>query len=145
MPAGTTSASIARIPWAPTAPSLARRHVRRELSGPMTPACLAEIVLLTSELVANAVEHSRTGPIEVAVTDAPTLTRIEVSSPSEAQGRRPQMHVANLDEVGGRGLFLVDRLSDRWGIDEDKSTVWFELDHYAPRPSPSCRVCSSQT
>jgi hypothetical protein len=30
-------------------------------------------------------------------------------------------------EEGGRGLFLVDALSDSWGLSGDRSSVWFEV------------------
>jgi hypothetical protein len=30
-------------------------------------------------------------------------------------------------EEGGRGLFLVDALSDSWGLSDDRSHVWFEV------------------
>ena len=132
MPAATSSASVVRIQRTLSAPSLARRYLQRELSAPMAPACLSEIILLTSELVANAVEHASTDQIELTVVDGPSVTRIEVSSPGNAWGGRPRMQRAHVDDVGGRGLFLVDRLSDRWGIREDEASVWFELDHYAP-------------
>jgi len=32
------------------------------------------------------------------------------------------------EDIGGRGLFLVDRLADRWGTAEGGTRVWFELD-----------------
>jgi anti-sigma regulatory factor (Ser/Thr protein kinase) len=32
--------------------------------------------------------------------------------------------------IGGWGLYLVDRLADRWGVDGDRATrVWFEIDN----------------
>ena len=31
------------------------------------------------------------------------------------------------DEVGGRGLFLVEALTNSWGIHEGTTQVWFEL------------------
>ena len=132
MPAASSNAGVGRFRSTLSAPSFARRHVQREVSTLVTPACLSEIILLTSELVANAVEHACSEEIEVSVFDNPALTRVEVSSPGEDWGPHVELKVPGLNEVGGRGLFLVDRLSDRWGIDDDQSTVWFEFDHYAP-------------
>jgi len=43
--------------------------------------------------------------------------------------RLPRLRVADVDDEGGRGLYLVDALADRWGtrpLDEGK-VVWFEL------------------
>jgi hypothetical protein len=44
----------------------------------------------------------------------------------------PGIEHFNLDkrratEEGGRGLFLVDALSDAWGLSDDRSRVWFEI------------------
>lgn len=113
MPAAISKSGVASFWPTLSAPSFARQHVQRELSTLMAPACMSEIVLLTSELVANAVEHGSTDQIAVSVLDAPTVTRVEVSSPGDDWGPSPEIKVAGLDEVGGRGLFLVDRLSDR--------------------------------
>ena len=43
-------------------------------------------------------------------------------------------HAAGLD--GGLGLRLVDRLADRWGVDQflPGKIVWFELEPRAVRP-----------
>jgi hypothetical protein len=50
--------------------------------------------------------------------------RVEVADRNPAQ---PQLRVP--DETGGRGLRLVDELSDRWGVHGGRpgKTVWFEI------------------
>jgi hypothetical protein len=43
------------------------------------------------------------------------------------------------EEVGGRGLFLVNALTSRWGIDEGTTHVWLELQARSDareRPNP---------
>ena len=90
----------------PSPPSV--RHARRFVSECLGDADDASevAVLLTSELVTNAIQHG--GP----------------HSPS-ASVRLPVQ-----DLVGGRGLLLVERLADRWGCERlngGNKVVWFEL------------------
>jgi anti-sigma regulatory factor (Ser/Thr protein kinase) len=132
----TTVASI-RLERARDAPTLARRHVRREITA--SAGRLHDIVLLTSEVVTNAVEHSRAGAVEISVIRGPTFTRIEVRNPGEIWDHRPELRSsepAEPDEPGGWGLFLVEQLSDRWGVRDDDRTVWFEFDNPAPPERP---------
>jgi hypothetical protein len=53
--------------------------------------------------------------------------RIEVVD--SGRGFSPDLKEPNLEDTGGRGLFLVDSLADRWGVDSQGGTrVWVELD-----------------
>ena len=83
------------------------------------------VVLLTSELVTNAILHARTH-IELAVRCESATIRVEVDD------RSPQLPVpepAAVDATTGRGLTLVDVMSGAWGVEERASgkTVWFEV------------------
>ena len=117
-----------RLVRAATAPALARHHVQSELGAHVTAARLHDLVLLTSEVVTNAVEHSRAGAIEMSVVGGSTVTRIEVSNPGQGWDRHPEPRANTADEAGGWGLFLVEQLSDRWGVSDGDCTVWFEFD-----------------
>jgi anti-sigma regulatory factor (Ser/Thr protein kinase) len=131
---GAISVTSIRLRRTAKAPALARRHVQRE---PALPAGrLHDIVLLTSEVVTNAVEHSRAGAIEISVVRGATFTRIEVRNPGDIWDRRPDLRSREPDEPGGWGLFLVEQLSDRWGVRDNDRTVWFEFDHPAPPGRP---------
>jgi anti-sigma regulatory factor (Ser/Thr protein kinase) len=82
-------------------------------------------VLLTSELVTNAIIHART---QVAVTMrlADEALRVVVHDESKEHPNRR----SETDELaGGRGLKLVDALAASWGVaPEGKGkAVWFEL------------------
>jgi len=85
--------------------------------------------LLVSELVTNAIIHTEPGPescVEVRVETASDRLRVEVASPGPRFEVRPAEPPD--DAVSGRGLFLVDRIADRWGLIWDGwSRVWFEL------------------
>jgi anti-sigma regulatory factor (Ser/Thr protein kinase) len=84
------------------------------------------VEMIITELVTNAVKHGPGGPVEVAIQAGGSGMRGEVADPG------PGIHHHELDrrratEEGGRGLFLVDALSDSWGLSDDRSRVWFEV------------------
>lgn len=83
-------------------------------------------VLLVSELVGNAVRHTGARVFGLRMLRRRGWVRIEVRDPS--RGLPCLMPVGEMD-VSGRGLFLVDKLSDRWGVDllPRGKTTWFEM------------------
>ena len=97
---------------------------------------MADVRLLVSELVTNSVRHSGAAPpdpvgLEVEL-DSETI-RVEVSD--SGSGFDPLPRDADRSRPGGWGLYLVDRLADRWGVARNSLTrVWFEIDLGAPRP-----------
>jgi anti-sigma regulatory factor (Ser/Thr protein kinase) len=84
-------------------------------------------VLLTSELVSNAVRHAGTRlALEVHADPEVGMLRIAVRD----QNRElPVRREASVEATRGRGIFLVDALAKRWGADiiEDGKVVWFEV------------------
>lgn len=108
------------LPKDATSPARARRLLGC-LADRVEGGCLADARLLVSEVVTNAVEHVPTdGEIEMSVCFEGGRLRVEVSDPGagfQYRDRDPQSD-------RGWGLLFVDRLSDRWGIDDK---VWFEL------------------
>ena len=110
---------------------------RRFLAGVLHSWRLSELTggdaeLLTSELVTNAVNHGQS-PFSVIVRYDGRHARVEVGDGSRAL---PHVRISSAHELGGRGVYLVDRLSARWGVQEtvDGKRVWFEL---AVPPDPS--------
>jgi anti-sigma regulatory factor (Ser/Thr protein kinase) len=97
--------------------------------------CMADVRLLVSELVTNSVRHSHTPPpstvgLDVSV-EADTI-RVEVRD--RGGGFDPRPRRAGQSKAGGWGLFLVERLADRWGVMRNSFTrVWFEIDLGAVR------------
>ena len=114
------------------APGLARQHIRSGLPADLSAGRMCDLVLLTSELVTNAVEYSDAGSLDLTIVRGRTFTRIEVSSPNESWARAPEPHSPEPDQIGGWGLLLVEQLSDRWGTSDADCMVWFEFDHPAP-------------
>jgi anti-sigma regulatory factor (Ser/Thr protein kinase) len=82
-------------------------------------------VLLTTELVTNAIVHARTDfALRVGTNDG--RLRVEVS---DSNLDHPRLIPIQDVEEHGRGLHLVDALSGSWGVDwrVDGKVVWFEL------------------
>jgi anti-sigma regulatory factor (Ser/Thr protein kinase) len=108
----------------------ARDAVRDRLAGLLPSDRVDEAVLITDELVTNAIRHAtaeRDGRIGLRFEITATTVRIVVTDGSarfEWAGRdRPG------DVAGGFGLVLVDEIADRWGLSLDgKKAVWFEMD-----------------
>ncbi|WP_344322263.1 ATP-binding protein [Kitasatospora putterlickiae] len=100
-------------------------------------AVVADVVLLVSELVANAVRHTGT-PGALLLARDESLLRIEVtdSSPRPPQPR-PSRHP---EDLGGLGLFLLGRLTRRWGWYRQGpgKSVWCEVHLPPPHPLPAC-------
>lgn len=91
----------------------------------------ADLLLLLSELVSNAVIHGRVGAdgrIGVRIDHEPDHVRVEVVDGGAGfdwerrRRERPRRE-------GGFGLALVERIAERWGIEREQGVtrVWFEL------------------
>lgn len=109
---------------AATARRLAQVVVLRQWR--LSPKMTEDAVLLVSELVGNAVRHTGARVFGLRMRRRPGWIRIEVRDPS--RGLPCLMPVQETD-LSGRGLFLVDKLSDRWGVDllPRGKTTWFEM------------------
>jgi len=124
------------LPPSPASVATAR-HRLKEVLAPLTregivsaPTC-ETAMLLVSELVTNAVRHARTGPgarveMRVALTDR---RRLHVAVHDRGQGfSATRVSMPPPDQVGGRGLALVDAMAEDWGAERTGSMrVWFEL------------------
>ncbi|MFI1539406.1 ATP-binding protein [Streptomyces anandii] len=109
---------------AATARRLAQVVVLRQWG--LSPKLTEDVVLLVSELVGNAVRHTGARVFGLRMRRRRGWIRVEVRDPS--RGLPCLMPVQELD-VSGRGLFLVDKLADRWGVDllPRGKTTWFEM------------------
>lgn len=83
--------------------------------------------LLTNELVTNSIIHASDSPrVIVQLTVLDDRVRVEVTD--LVNGKEPAVGSHSLMRTSGRGLYLVDELSHRWGVERGKGTrVWFEL------------------
>ena len=114
-----------REPWWA---SYARRAVHDCLDGDTPTETMRNAVLLTSELVTNAVTHTVADGELVAYYDGlRKRLRIEVRDDSHLLPQMRDRFTAG--RVGGLGLRLVDQLASSWGTMATATgkTVWFEL------------------
>lgn len=108
------------------------RHALDRFSGSVPERRLRDVRLLVSELVTNAVRHaglSAGDRIRLLVQLHDAVLRVEVHDPGTGFELRP----AEPDpaRASGWGLYLVDELADRWGMeggDRAGTRIWFELD-----------------
>jgi len=89
----------------------------------------SNLLLLTCELVNNSVLHGEAGEqdvIEIELRATDTGLRAQVTDPGA--GFAPNGRQREMDEPGGWGLVLVERLAASWGVErEERTRVWFEL------------------
>lgn len=97
-----------------------RRLVPGSLDGPD-----GDVQLVVSELATNAVLHAGS-EFGVSVTCDRDVVRISVDD--RGTGRPAQVDPDG-SSVGGRGLRIVESLSDAWGVDElvGGKSVWAEF------------------
>jgi PAS domain S-box-containing protein len=112
--------------------AVARAFVRDTLHGWGFADVVDDAVVLTSELVTNAVIHAGTAA-DVTCLRYETAVRVEVADhyperevPLQSRGRQ----FRESDNEGGRGLMLCAALAGRWGVEYTASGkhVWFQLD-----------------
>ena len=120
--------------------------VARAREHDLPESTLGVLELLTSELVTNAVRHGPTPStitltfeagaraVDVVVTDASTTPPLE---------RDPDPH-----ETGGRGIQLVHRLAQEWGVRVHPGrgkSVWFRLHSGRAVAAPAARRSAPRT
>jgi anti-sigma regulatory factor (Ser/Thr protein kinase) len=126
---GSGEGFVFEVRGGPAAGVAARQAVLAS-HGALPASVRADVLLLVTELVTNAVRHAGVGPeqpVRVAVRRLPQRVRAEVTDPGSGFTRvHPR---SNGDDSGGWGLLLVDRIADRWGAWPTASgtCVWFEV------------------
>ena len=125
------------LPPTPASVFIARRFVNHVVALWSVPQEVAESVeLAVSELVTNAARHSEDS-VDVRLARPGDVLRIEVGDSSHRMPRGGEQ--GDLDMTSGRGLFLVEAVSDRWGVDSTGlgKTVWCEFDLAGAFPAPA--------
>ena len=113
------------------APREARHAIRETLSGSLSEQALVDVELLVSELTTNSVRHGGCDEQDELAIEAARRAAITCTSPSATADRGFASAVPekpDLEQAGGFGLVLLDRLADRWGVQRGSPfCVWFEL------------------
>ena len=117
--------------WFASAPRAApaARQAIASLSEQVPGDTLYQLNLLVTELVTNAVRHAGIGPassVGLEVTVGEAVIYVAVTDPGV--GFDADVGVPDPLDEGGRGLFLVQQIAKRWGVENEHGTrVWFEL------------------
>ena len=121
------------MPADPSSAAVARRFVRDALDGWGAAEFEDAALLLTSELVTNALLHARSAPdLTVRLLDG----RLRVSVADDVPAP-PTLKRYGTDAATGRGLLLIESMASDWGSEaaSDGKVVWFELVSADNRPS----------
>jgi anti-sigma regulatory factor (Ser/Thr protein kinase) len=103
----------------------ARLFAQDALAG-ATGSVLESITLMVSELATNSIRHGGSG-FRLRIASTRKQIRVEVT---DTAGGEPAMRFPAPDEPHGRGLQIVDMLSDDWGVERPQATgktVWFTI------------------
>lgn len=129
------------LPRDASAGALARDALSRQLSDAVDPARFADLQLVVTELVNNAVQHGQGGiRLKVSVEDGTVHGEVV----DQGGGFERSVRRDGADAVSGRGLSIVDAAVGSWGIHEGTTHVWFEMETHVwfaleeggDRPSP---------
>ncbi|MGW5096588.1 ATP-binding protein [Streptomyces nodosus] len=118
------------LPAMPAAASEARHQAVDAIAGwdaGLGTEVVHTVELLVSELVTNAVQYTGTESVSLVVCLDEAALRIEVCDTSPVL---PQPALPDADSEGGRGLFLIAALADRYHAEptETGKRCWAEID-----------------
>lgn len=124
-PAGVGRRVQVELAPVPASAGIARRFLRAALREWGWEGPTDELVLAANEVVTNAVVHARSS-FTLTLVESNGRTRVEVRDRSF---REPLRIRTAGPTTSGRGLELVDRLVDTWGVEmaDDGKIVWFEI------------------
>ncbi|MFI1421298.1 ATP-binding protein [Streptomyces sp. NPDC020731] len=112
----------------PRSAAVARRLVRTALATWGLEEHIDDAMVVITELVSNAVSHGRLASIRVIVS-RPAENRVRLGMVDRSKVIPMMRTDSNGDQLRGRGLVLVDSLTERWGTDlyQWGKQVWGEL------------------
>ncbi|MBT2207163.1 ATP-binding protein [Actinomadura sp. NEAU-AAG5] len=123
------------LPHAPSSVAVARKRLSSELvASGVYESIVDDASVIVSELISNALRHARplpSGQVKVCWLRRGDLLELEVSDGGAMT--EPRRGPGTLSSLGGRGLGIVEALSEGWGVrhEEGATTVWAVL--RAPR------------
>ncbi|MCP2352991.1 anti-sigma regulatory factor (Ser/Thr protein kinase) [Nonomuraea thailandensis] len=94
--------------------------------------------LLITEVVTNALGHT-SEPIQVRMSNGNSVLRMEVEEHGSS-APLPPARLPGPEAESGRGLFLLEALSQEWGVDRTATgkIVWFEIAVSSSSPVSHC-------
>jgi two-component sensor histidine kinase len=119
-----------RFPGDATSAAAARRFALGAVEG-AAPDAVQAVELMVSELATNCIRHAER-EFDLTIVSTAGEIRVEVS---DAASGVPTKRSPGLEDPTGRGLQIVELLSQDWGVDlapEGGKTVWFTILAKAP-------------
>jgi anti-sigma regulatory factor (Ser/Thr protein kinase) len=115
--------ALYKIDPRPVGPAQARRIIAEELASRLPASVVDDIKLMVSELVTNGIMHGAAGNDDPVVLDLCVNGNVRCRVLDHGPGL-----AARVKHGSGWGLEVVERLSDRWGMDRtpQRTEVWFE-------------------
>ncbi|MFB4299786.1 ATP-binding protein [Actinomadura sp. NTSP31] len=122
------ASSVVLLPHAPSSVAVARRRLSSELAATgVYESVVDDASVIVSELISNALRHARplpSGQVKVCWLCRGDVLELEVSDGGAMT--EPRRGPGTLSSLGGRGLGIVEALSEGWGVrhEEGATTVW---------------------
>jgi anti-sigma regulatory factor (Ser/Thr protein kinase) len=126
-----TESSDLLLPFAAASVGAARRRLVSDLvQAGVRGSAVTDAALVLSELLSNALRHATPLPgsgLRVAWSLDAGSVRVSVTDGGAPTG--PELGEPDPSTTGGRGLRIVERLSQCWGTlrDDEGTTVWAEV------------------
>jgi anti-sigma regulatory factor (Ser/Thr protein kinase) len=128
------------LPYSPSSVAVARRRLTSDLDAAgIYEAAVCDAAIVVSELLSNAIRHAAPLPdAQVQVTWGLDHDALRIAVSDAGDGPLPHVTEPAPGAPGGRGLGIVESLSDRWGVlrEDGVTTVWAQLaaPHLPVRP-----------
>ena len=127
---GLSERETITLPAAPASVSRARAWLVSRASPLVADDRLDDLALVISEIATNAIRHGgTTQDVTIAATPKDAFLCVQVTD--SGSGFVPSPGAMASDRNGGFGLYLVERLTRRWGMTREggRTRVWFEFDY----------------
>jgi len=119
------------LPYTPSSVAVARRRLTSDLDAAgIYEAAVCDAAIVVSELLSNAIRHAAPLPdAQVEVTWSLDHDALRIAVSDAGDGPLPHVTEPAPGAPGGRGLGIVESLSDRWGVlrEDGVTTVWAQL------------------
>ncbi|MBM9503327.1 ATP-binding SpoIIE family protein phosphatase [Actinacidiphila acididurans] len=127
------------LPGDPSAVAEARTAAGRQVAAWGLTEAAFTVELVVSELVTNAIRYAG-GPVQLRLIREKAL----ICEVSDGSSTSPHLRRARTFDEGGRGLFIVANLTERWGTRHNPvgKTIWAEVP-LGPEPAVPPDECAS--